>query len=271
MPYSRSFFKTQSTGSARSAEAIVPLVMDLVKPKSIVDVGCGVGTWLSVFRAHGVSRVLGVDGNYIDPKDLLVPARMFQPHDLKKPFHTTQRFDLVVSLEVAEHLPATSADVFVRTLTELGSTILFSAAIPHQGGTHHVNEQWPEYWAAMFRARGYEVIDCIRPLIWSDSRVDWCYAQNVLLYAQPEVIAQNPRLQAAIRNTRAEQLALVHPLKYLEQCDPEYITLRNLARWIPTLITGLPAVIRNTHQRHRMRRRGDIQQLKREWMGRSVS
>ena len=61
--YTEEFYKTKKEGSRRTAEAIVPLVLALVKPQSVVDVGCGLGTWLSVFKDFGVKDVFGIDGD----------------------------------------------------------------------------------------------------------------------------------------------------------------------------------------------------------------
>ena len=81
---------------------------------------------------------------------------------LKRAIEIDREFDLVVSLEVAEHLPEECAKIFIKSLTKLGPVILFSAAIPFQGWTNHLNEQWPDYWANYFKDNGYEAIDCIR-------------------------------------------------------------------------------------------------------------
>ena len=155
--------------------------MKLVPAKSVVDVGCGLGTWLAVFREQGATATLGIDGEWIDRNHLEIPSESFMAFDLTQPLRLDRRFDLVVSLEVAEHLPPEAAETFVDSLTRLGSTILFSAAIPSQGGTHHVNEQWPEYWAHLFEKRGFRVVDAIRRRVWENGAVATWYAQNALL------------------------------------------------------------------------------------------
>ena len=104
--------------------------------------------------------------------------------DLAQPLQIDRRFDLALSLEVAEHLPPECGSEFVQTLTDLSSVILFSAAIPFQGGTDHLNEQWPEYWADRFDARGYVPIDCIRRRIWRNEDVEWWYAQNLMFFVR---------------------------------------------------------------------------------------
>src|SRR5579871_2089663 len=166
--YSEAFFARQKYGSLSSAQVIVPLVMALVRPVSVIDVGCGVGTWLSIFAGLGVSDVYGVDGPYVDQNQLFIPRENFLPADLTQAFSCPRKFDLVVCLEVAEHLPSTASSTLIDTLTSLGPVLLFSAAIPFQGGTNHINEQWPEYWAALFAERGFEPFDCVRPVVWND-------------------------------------------------------------------------------------------------------
>lgn len=160
---------------------VVPLIMDLVAPESVIDVGCGLGTWLAVFEEAGVTDVLGVDGDYVPRSELSISQEKFVAADLTRPFGLSRKFDLVVSLEVAEHLPERAADTFVHTLVSLGDTILFSAAIPGQDGQNHLNEQWPEYWQEKFSAHGYRFYDVVREKIWNNDKVDVWYRQNIFL------------------------------------------------------------------------------------------
>ena len=211
LPYSKTFFTNQKPGSLQSAKEVVPLVVDLLHPSSVADVGCGVGTWLSVFREHGIQDCLGIDGDYVDRDLLLFPKDKFLAHDLTRPIETSARFDLVVSLEVGEHLPASCAGTFVDSLTSLGPVVLFSAAIPHQGGTRHINEQWQEYWCDLFEQRGYAPVDYLRRRIWRNPRVVWFYAQNTLLYVERTHLAANPRLLAESERTNTSQISIVHP------------------------------------------------------------
>lgn len=154
-PYSPEFYEYQSQGSLRSAEEVVPIVLEFIRPGSVIDIGCGVGTWLSVFKRHGVPEVLGIDGTYVDTRILRISASEFLPRDVSQKVHVHRKFDLAMSLEVAEHLDAPAAPRFVESLTALAPVVLFSAAIPHQGGAHHVNEQWPDYWEEHFRRHGF--------------------------------------------------------------------------------------------------------------------
>src|SRR6185436_10775009 len=96
-------------GARSSAQVIIPLVMELLPVQSVVDLGCGIGTWLSVFRERGACDFLGIDGDYVEIDQLEIPRECFWPHDLRQPLNLERRFDLAVSLEVAEHLPAEAA------------------------------------------------------------------------------------------------------------------------------------------------------------------
>src|SRR6185437_3265527 len=93
-----------------------------------------------------------------------------------------RRFDLACSLEVAEHLPRERASDFVGLLTRSAPIVLFSAAIPGQGGNHHINEQWQSYWSELFRSRSFQAFDCIRPIVYGNPAVDWWYRQNTIVY-----------------------------------------------------------------------------------------
>jgi SAM-dependent methyltransferase len=208
--YDQAFYASQADGSARSARAIVPLVMDLLAPRSVLDVGCGIGTWLEVYRRAGVGDVVGVDGEYVDRSALGIAPAQFVARDLRRDLALGRTFDLVQSLEVAEHLPPASAATFVRSLTRHGSAVLFGAAAPGQGGTDHVNEQWPAYWAALFATHGYVPVDFLRRRVWNDPRVEWWYAQNTILYVTPERLARSPRL-LELQRVCGGAPALVHP------------------------------------------------------------
>lgn len=210
-PYDEEYYGWLTECAVGSARVIVPLVLDLVQPKSVVDVGCGVGAWPAVFREHGVEEAWGVDGDWVDTKALRIPREHFVEADLNAPLDLGRRFDLVVSLEVAEHLDEANAVTFVETLTRHGPVVLFSAAVPDQGGASHVNEQWPAYWVEHFRQQGYAVADPFRRAIWEDDRVAWWYTQNVFLFVREDRLGAAPRLQEEVSRTPDAILPVVHP------------------------------------------------------------
>ncbi|MDM9382142.1 methyltransferase domain-containing protein [Chlorogloeopsis sp. ULAP01] len=202
--------------SLRSAREIIPLLLELIQPQSVVDVGCGVGTWLSVFKEFGIEDCLGIDGDYIDTKTLQISPTEFLPFDLQKPLQINRKFDLVVSLEFAQNLPIDCAKIFIDSLTNLGSVILFSAAIPSQRETSSLNEQWPNYWAQHFQKNGYLVIDYLRKKIWNNENVEPCYAQNLILFVDSNSIEKYPSFYREFQNTDTSQLAIIHPQIYLK-------------------------------------------------------
>src|SRR5262249_20231450 len=140
----------------------------------------------------------------------------FMAHDLKKPVRLGRQFDLVLSLEVAEHLPAEFAGTYVESLVKLGPIVLFSAAIPFQGGAEHVNEQWPDYWIEHFLVHEYVAIDCLRPRIWQNPQIKWWYAQNLLMFANKTILQQYPALAREYDRGQTVPLNLVHPQNYFE-------------------------------------------------------
>lgn len=198
--YTDTFYDVIAEGCRQSAAVVAPIVHDLVEPRTVVDVGCGQGWWTQAFTDLGC-ETLGIDGSYVSPI-----CDRFTAHDLTTPLPDLGRFDLAVSLEVAEHLPATRAVGFVADLCALAPTILFSAAIPGQGGTGHVNEQWPGYWADLFARNGYTVSGGLRWRIWDDDRVENWYRQNLL-------IATAGELPAGLEGPH-EPFPVVHPVLF---------------------------------------------------------
>lgn len=211
-----------------AARVILPKVFDIVKPHSVLDVGCGLGTWLSVCDELGVKDLLGLDGDFIDREKLVIPTSNFKNLDLRKHFSLNREFSLVICLEVAEHLPESSADLFVENLTTHSNTILFSAAVPGQGGQNHINEQWPAYWQKKFEIHGYHFHDLIRPLIWNNEKVEWWYKQNIYLltkeasnevilnYYHPECFKEHvDRLMKINEDTRSGRLGVRESFKIL--------------------------------------------------------
>lgn len=211
-PYTENYFAELRDGSVQSAQHIVPLIVELFHPRRVIDVGCGIGAWLAVFRDHGVAEVMGVDGDYINRRSLLIAEDEFVPFDLRSPLRLKQQFDLALCLEVAEHLSADCAAPLVRSLVSLAPVVVFSAAVPFQGGVHHVNEQWPAYWVERFNAEGYTAVDCLRPKIWENQAVEWYYAQNILCFIRRDALRRYPLPENAYRNS---MLTVIHPRNYV--------------------------------------------------------
>ena len=213
--YKDEFFVGHDAGALSSAKIVLPMVWQIFKPKSVVDIGCGVGNWLKVWRDDlGVTDIQGVEGPYISNSVLQIDKSSVLLTDLKNGVDLGRKFDMAMSLEVAEHLPETSAVKFVDTLVSLSDIILFSASVPGQVGTYHINEQYPEYWARKFALRGYVVIDFIRDQVWDNAQVEWWYQQNILIYIKESVLEQFPELKAYNKNVTDSSLRRIHPWLY---------------------------------------------------------
>ena len=181
--YNEEFYSYINKGSLSSARIVIPLLLELlpVRPNNILDVGCGVGAWLSIWKEYGCA-VQGVDGDYIENAQLLIQEEEFRRGNLKERFSPDARFDLVQCLEVAEHLPGSSASELVGSLCECSDLVVFSAAAPGQGGENHVNEQPYSYWRDLFEENGYQMYDLIRDRILGDTDVMPWYQYNMFLY-----------------------------------------------------------------------------------------
>jgi SAM-dependent methyltransferase len=189
--YDRAYFSEQARTARRSAEIIVPILAEMIRPRSVVDVGCGTGQWLAVCLRHGVEHVRGIDGVHVyAAHPLAFPEGSFHPQDLRDPLAPAKlgTFDLAFCLEVAEHLPPERGPALIRELTALADRVCFSAAQPGQGGRGHVNERPPAYWEELFRASGFSQA-------WDASGLDgaapW-YERNAVLWLRDGVPLKVP-------------------------------------------------------------------------------
>jgi SAM-dependent methyltransferase len=241
--YDADFYDDIDAMSSASAAAIVPWVVGALSPTSVLDVGCGRGAWLAAFKAAGVHDVLGLDGDYVDRSTLHIGPDEFRAVDLIEPPALGRTFDLVVSLEVAEHLPAAAAPAFVAWLVSVAPVVLFSAAIPGQGGVNHVNEQWPDYWADQFEAVGYGAIDAVRPRFWNDDRVEFYFAQNIILYARADLSHDIEARVGPVLGDAPDVLSLVHP-KMLDAVRDQARRRHQAPASVSSLVRALPGASR---------------------------
>ncbi len=201
------YFEWQAARAERSARGVVPLLLELVPARSVVDVGCGTGAWLQVLSENGASDVIGIDGDYVDRSQLRIPADRFVGADLAALPALGRRFDLALSLEAAHYAPEPAARSIVAALTGFAPAVYFSAAIPHQGGGPGLNRQWPSYWARLFEEERFRCADVLRTRLWEHPEVDWWYAQNGLLFVHEDVWEPAPT---------GTPLPLVHPQLFVE-------------------------------------------------------
>jgi SAM-dependent methyltransferase len=226
--YCTDFYAYHGDRSLESARVVAPLVLQAASIKSVIDIGCGIGTWLRAFSENGVEVIRGVDGDYVKPSQLYIAPEYFTSADLAKPLNLEDRYDLAVCLEVAEHLDARAGSELIGSLTKLAQLVLFSAAAPGQGGIGHVNEQWPGYWRRLFEARGFKMLDLLRPVIREDRRVEWWYRQNIALFAEKAAISANPKLQEFSDSGGTTRDANAIEWVHINMLTPPHAGVRNL-------------------------------------------
>jgi len=161
--------------------AALPLIFGDWKPNSLLDVGCGLGTWLKAAVEFGIPDIFGIDGVDIPKDKLLISSDLFQQHNLTLPIDLGRRFDVALCLEVAEHLDEIFAKNIVKILTSHTDVVIFSAAPPWQTGQHHVNCQHPAYWQSLFNEAGFTCFDEVRWRIWNHSEIEPWYRQNIFI------------------------------------------------------------------------------------------
>lgn len=208
------YLYSSETHNSTDPALLVPLVINFFNPKSVIDVGCGTGNFLEAFKKNGVAKVFGIDGDFQSQairKNFLADTE-FQNYNLSMPYFAETKYDLAICLEVGEHLNKDSADNLITTLINSSDIIIFSAAIPLQGGQFHINEQWPDYWAKKFAAYNYFPADIIRPLIWNNPSIKYWYKQNIIVY-----ISKISAYYKIYNTDNKFPINLVHPDNYLIQ------------------------------------------------------
>lgn len=215
MTYSTEFFKNRREQTLASARPIVEHLWKVIKPKSVLDVGCATGIWLAEAQKKGALNIRGIDGPWVPREELEVEKGLFLEHDLSQNNPSdVGSYDLAFCIEVAEHLAPDAADRLIDFLTSHADAVLFSAAVLGQGGTGHINEQPQSYWHKKFSDRKFECFDIVRPVFWDDPKVNVIYKQNMLLYVRiggvfDRVLQDGP--YARLKVTERFSLDRIHP------------------------------------------------------------
>ena len=210
--YDNTFYDYVNSGSTRSAEGLLPHLTRCMDITSILDVGCGQGAWLSVWRALGIKDIRGIDGAHVDKARLLIEPSQFTAANLELGFDLLRRFDIVQSLEVAEHLSKDAAPRFIESLVRHGDIVLFSAAAKGDGGENHINEQDYEYWRKLFAGHGYQPFDYLRSLVINEHAIEPWYRYNVFLYVKSSCINKVPECIRSRKVDDDEPLRDIAPL-----------------------------------------------------------
>lgn len=195
--YDENFYQEVINSNYPSARAVASVMQDLIHPKSVIDFGCGAGCWLKAFdECCNLQHMHGLEGEWLEGKTLMIPREYIEYFDLTKEYELSgnQKYDLAVCLEVIEHIDDKGGENLLNSIVKASDVVLFSAAIPGQRGTHHINEQWQSYWAKKFEERNYVCLDILRPLFWNDDNVK-IYRQNMFLYVRDTCMEQYPELK----------------------------------------------------------------------------
>ena len=78
--YNRQFYERIDPGCRQSAARVVPKLLELVRPQSVVDVGCATSAWLAEFQRRD-TEILGIDGAWVPREMLHIPVNKFVPWD----------------------------------------------------------------------------------------------------------------------------------------------------------------------------------------------
>lgn len=214
-------YEKQRDGSLASARVVVPLLLEAFPARSVVDIGCGVGTWLKAFQENGVDDIMGYDGYYVGRDNLCIPYDNFRSIDLRERIQIDRRYDIACSLEVAEHLPRKSAEMLIEALVRAAPVVLFSAGIPGQIGPGHINEQWQDHWAKIFALHNYKPTIFLRSRIWGHEQVCWWYQQNIVVYCNADLYPSSHQIPRSLN--------VVHPILYSRPMNGR-TALRELCR-----------------------------------------
>jgi SAM-dependent methyltransferase len=243
--YTQEFYDGLNDGSIQSARIILGLLYKFYQPKSVIDIGCGHGGWLAAAESLGSTILKGIDGDWVDPRNTLSKNINFENLDLEKQSYRGQRYELCISLEVAEHIPESQSQLFINSLCNASDVVLFSAAIKFQGGTNHINEQWQSYWGSLFQENSYQCFDILRNRIWEEKKVKWWYRQNIFVFVNSKNV---PTGMNELESLNKTMLNLVHPINYeraissyqkLIQNPPLRFSMGCIKRWFFNAIKTL--------------------------------
>lgn len=231
-PYNDAFYSGRHDRSFYAATTVLSLLKRFYPNKnfsSILDVGCGTGTWLDASRSIGATDLYGIEGDWLPDSHFSRHATLLRKN-LDESFSFSRVFDMSISLEVAEHINPSSAFTFIASLASTSNLILFSAAPPGQGGQHHVNEQPIAYWVDLFAQHNFYPRDFIREAIWNDPNIDFWYKQNILIFERNSSLSSN-----------SQPLSFIHPDLFRIYSQPNsFLALKLFLRSIyPTFTKAL--------------------------------
>lgn len=171
--------------------AIAETIIKEYQPKRIIDFGCGTGDLAKAFASRGVT-VEAIDG-YSTPDFSGYSNLRFTKVDLNNITATQTflnqletKFDLAISIEVAEHLNPDVSSSFIEWMTSMADVIVFSAAVPSQDGDGHINCRSRSDWYQFIKQHNFVIADTLRQYFTSNSRLGLWHKLNIVDYVQKD-------------------------------------------------------------------------------------
>ncbi len=186
--YKPKFYASVTLRAQTTAEIVTELISSTFTISSFIDIGCGDGLWSRKMLEKCDNKIKGyaIDLPGVRPKELQQVASDIQFIELNlnsNPYIPERQFDLAFCTEVLEHLEEHAALLLLNSIAANCDLLVFSAAVPGQGGTGHINEHPQEYWDSQLQKRGFRPFDVIRPAI-IELEVPSYYKNNLILYVQ---------------------------------------------------------------------------------------
>lgn len=185
--YSKDYYSIHDENSYKSATVILNQLSNYISPSSIIDWGCGSGTWCKAAIEIWNVSIIGIDQHDFDGYQMYISQSNYRKEDIRKEIWVN-KVELAICVEVIEHIDEYYEDAVIDNICSCSDTILFSGALPFQGGTGHINEKPYSYWVKKFRERGYNLDDRIRRDIWDNSDVEIWYRNNIMLLKKVKTI-----------------------------------------------------------------------------------
>lgn len=156
--YNKEFFEWHLKYAREYSIKTMDYYCQKYKPTSVIDFGCGIGSYLESAYSNGIGDLKGYDigKRYAEP---FIPEHLLpfiHERDCTEPIFLDMRYDLVISFETIEHIDPKGTNGFLNNLVwalNVNGRLLFTGAPPEQDGCGHINCHTREYWLNEFSKR----------------------------------------------------------------------------------------------------------------------